>query len=127
MERTRPGPTLEIDGVVWTRVDSLVDSGPNDHHYVQSIDPETGASSLRFGDGTSGARLPDGTGNVTANYRSGAGDRGNQPADSGMTLIEALAAAGDILADAQDRVAEEAYLSTVRVRRRRRKPPGEAT
>lgn len=90
MEPSPGGPTLEIDGVSWTRVDSFADSGPDDHHYVLSLDPDIGASAIRFGDGSNGARLPVGTNNLTATYRSGTGDGGNQPADIEVTLIEAL-------------------------------------
>ena len=127
MDRDPHGPTLEIDGVIWTRVETLADSGPADRHYVLSVDPDTGAASLRFGDGSSGALLPVGT-DVTATYQSGSGASGNQPADGAIGLIEALAAAADILADVQDRLAEEAYLPTTRVRRsRRRRHPGDGT
>lgn len=112
--------TLEIDGVIWTRVASLADSGPEDRHFVLSVDAKSGASSVRFGDGAAGARLPAGVANVTARYRSDLGDRGNQGADSGITLLELWSRVGDALTEAQDRLAEEAHLDTARVRRTRR-------
>ena len=80
---------------------------------------ETGATSVQFGDAASGARLPTGVENVRAQYRSGLGDSGNQPADLALTLLELLARAADRLAKMQDRVAEEAYLGPARTRRSR--------
>jgi len=53
----------------WTRVDDLGAAGPGDRVYV--LDPEAGE--VRFGNGTRGARLPDGRSNVQATYRHGPG------------------------------------------------------
>jgi hypothetical protein len=81
---------------------------------------ETAASSVRFGDAFSGARPPAGVENVSAGYSSGLGERGNEPADLAVTLVELLAQAADVLAEMQDRVAEEGYLDTSRVQWPRR-------
>ena len=81
---------------------------------------ETGASSVRFGDAASGASVPAGVENVSAQYRPGVGESGNQAPDLGVTLLEQLARAADALAEMQDRIAEEAYLGTARTRRSRR-------
>ena len=81
---------------------------------------DTGASSVRFGDAANGATLPAGNENVTAQYRSGLGDSGNQAPDLGVMLLERLARAADVLAEMQDRIAEEGYLGTARTRRSRR-------
>jgi hypothetical protein len=81
---------------------------------------ETGGTSVRFGDSASGARLPTGVEDVIAHYRSGSGDSGNQPEDLAVTLLEQLARAADVLAEMQDRIADEAYLDTARARRSRR-------
>jgi hypothetical protein len=59
---------LEVGGEVWHRVGSFDDSGPDDRHFVLTTD-ERGATTVRFGDGAHGARLPAGTDAVVAAYR----------------------------------------------------------
>ncbi len=113
-----PADRLVISGVSWTRVASLANSGPKDRHFVLIIDPDTGASSVRFGDGVTGQRLP-GIEDVIADYRSGSGESGSKSSDLGVSLLEQLAQASEVLAEMQDRVADEAYLGTKRVRRSR--------
>ena len=69
---------IYVDGTLWTRVERLSDFGPNDKVYVVVEDSE-GQSSIRFGDGEHGARLPSVSSNVVATYRSGSdadGDNG---------------------------------------------------
>jgi hypothetical protein len=72
--RVRGESSLEIrvGGVRWNPVDSLYAQPPEAPVYVarQADDDNT---SVRFGDGADGARLPSGTGNVVARYRFGAG------------------------------------------------------
>jgi hypothetical protein len=61
---------IRINGVLWTEVPSLYETGPRDQVYMVS----TGAQGLPvvlFGDGVHGARLPTGRENVVAVYRSG--------------------------------------------------------
>jgi Baseplate J-like protein len=60
----------------WTEVESLADSGPDDHHYTVLID-EDELMSIRFGDGRHGAKLPTGRDNVNVRYRVGLGVEGN--------------------------------------------------
>jgi len=60
---------LQIDGEAWHRVASLDDSGPDDRHFVLTTD-ESGTTTMRFGDGRRGARLPTGADRVVATYRS---------------------------------------------------------
>jgi hypothetical protein len=83
--------SLAIGGRTWTEVSSLVGSGPRDRIFV--VETGTGGTvSLRFGDGTQGARLPKG-GEVEAHYRVGHG-RGTR-----VTIVLKRAAAaptGDI-------------------------------
>jgi hypothetical protein len=59
---------LQVGGEVWHRVDSLANSGPDDRHFVLTTD-ESGATTVRFGDGAHGARLPAGADAVVAAYR----------------------------------------------------------
>jgi hypothetical protein len=63
--------SIWVDGARWTEVDTLVDAGPQDRVYVvRDVD---GVFVVEFGDGVTGARLPTGTANVYARYRSGSG------------------------------------------------------
>ena len=61
---------IYIDGTLWERAEELSDFGPNDQVYVLVEDSE-GQSSIRFGDGQHGARLPSHSSKVVATYRSG--------------------------------------------------------
>ena len=60
---------LEINGETWHRVGSLADSGADDRNFVVSTN-ESGATTLQFGDGEHGARLPAAADQVVAAYRS---------------------------------------------------------
>ncbi|MFJ9406309.1 putative baseplate assembly protein [Streptomyces sp. NPDC101393] len=86
-------PELEIrvDGLLWHPVDSLAGRGPRERVYVLgAADGGTSRSSgaasgggrttVTFGDGTHGARLPTGHENVRARYRFGTGQAANVPA-----------------------------------------------
>jgi hypothetical protein len=66
--------TLEVrvDNVKWNEVPTLFGRGPRERVYVTRID-DTGKVSVVFGDGRTGARLPQGTENVSATYRKGTG------------------------------------------------------
>ena len=60
---------LEINGETWQRVRSLADSGPDDRHFVASTN-ESGVTTLQFGDGEHGARLPAAADRVVAAYQT---------------------------------------------------------
>ncbi len=66
--------TLEVrvNGVQWDAVPSLFGAGPASRVFV-ARQRDDGTTEIRFGDGTTGARLPSGTENVTARYRKGIG------------------------------------------------------
>jgi hypothetical protein len=72
------GSTLvtSVNGVAWQEVGNLVSAGPADHVYMTSTDAG-GKTTVQFGDGVHGARLPTGAANVTAVYRAGLGVDGN--------------------------------------------------
>src|SRR5690606_6519519 len=76
--RTGVESTLElrVDGVRWPRRDTLLDLGPGERGYTTSRNDD-GETTVVFGDGKRGARLPTGVENVTAVYRSGIGEPGN--------------------------------------------------
>lgn len=71
-----PSITVRIAGIAWTLVDNLFAAGSQDRVYTLQIDSD-GTAWVVFGDGTTGARLPSGSENVTASYRRGLGSAGN--------------------------------------------------
>ncbi len=77
---------VDVDGVQWQEVLSLFDKGPNDRIYTIQIDPE-GKTTVIFGDGRNGARLPTGQENVRAVYRKSLGSEGNVAADKISLLM----------------------------------------
>ncbi|MFF2352151.1 putative baseplate assembly protein [Kitasatospora sp. NPDC058115] len=70
--------TLEVrvDGVLWHEVDSLAGRGPGERVYVTATAGD-GRTTVTFGDGVHGSRLPTGRENVRARYRIGIGPAGN--------------------------------------------------
>jgi hypothetical protein len=88
--RLQPGETpphhAELDvwvgGIAWSRVDTFFAAGPDDRVYIVREDDD-GKSWVQFGDGTNGARLPSGKGNVVARWRTGSGSTG--PVKAGTT------------------------------------------
>ncbi|MFF7994332.1 putative baseplate assembly protein [Kitasatospora xanthocidica] len=70
--------TLEVrvDGVRWHEVDSLAGRGPDEQVYVSATTTD-GRTTVTFGDGVHGSRLPTGRENVRARYRIGIGESGN--------------------------------------------------
>jgi hypothetical protein len=72
----RAEAALTVDGRDWTRVDSLMEAGPDDTVFAVESLPG-GAGQLRVGDGTSGAPLPLGA-EITVRYRVGLGQGGNR-------------------------------------------------
>ncbi|MGP3981992.1 putative baseplate assembly protein [Streptomyces sp. KR80] len=84
-------PTLEVrvDGLLWHQVDSLAGRGPRERSetgvppaggwgrvYVLGTSGD-GRTTVTFGDGVNGARLPSGHENVRARYRFGTGKAAN--------------------------------------------------
>ncbi|WP_420075975.1 putative baseplate assembly protein [Streptomyces sp. JL3001] len=75
-------PVLEIrvDGVLWHEVDSLAGRGPGERVYITGSTAD-GRTTVTFGDGINGARLPSGHENIRARYRFGTGRAANVAAD----------------------------------------------
>ncbi|MPY42946.1 putative baseplate assembly protein, partial [Streptomyces phyllanthi] len=75
-------PVLEVrvDGVLWHEVDSLAGRGPRERVYITGSTAD-GRTTVTFGDGVHGARLPTGHENVRARYRFGTGRAANVAAD----------------------------------------------
>jgi hypothetical protein len=66
--------TLEVrvKGVLWHEVRSFYEVEPSDRAYVTRRADDASVT-VQFGDGSNGARLPTGTNNVSATYRTGIG------------------------------------------------------
>ncbi len=69
--------TLEIrvNGILWTEVSSLYAHGPNERIYITRQNDKS-ETTVIFGDGKTGARLPTGQANILATYRKGIGTGG---------------------------------------------------
>lgn len=80
--------TLEVrvNDLLWHEKESLLDAGPSGRAYVTRTDDD-GSTTIVFGDGQTGARLPTGAENVKAVYRSGIGEPGNVGAGR-ITLLQ---------------------------------------
>jgi uncharacterized phage protein gp47/JayE len=61
-----------VDGIEWREVQSFYGQARDEHVFV-TVEDQSGNTHVLFGDGEQGARLPTGSGNVTATYRYGAG------------------------------------------------------
>ena len=61
-----------VNEVLWHEVPFFYGHGPNEHIYVTQRDDE-GRTTIRFGDGITGARLPTGQNNIRTEYRKGTG------------------------------------------------------
>lgn len=68
--------TVRVNEIAWTEADNLAGAGPRDRDYITETD-DAGTTSVIFGTGQHGARVPTGSGNVKAAYRGGTGSAGN--------------------------------------------------
>ncbi|MFC8666347.1 putative baseplate assembly protein [Streptomyces sp. NPDC057199] len=71
-------PVLEVrvDGVLWHEVDSLAGREPRERVFITGTTAD-GRTTVTFGDGVHGARLPSGHENIRARYRFGTGRAAN--------------------------------------------------
>ena len=79
--------TLEVrvDDVLWHEVPSLDGHAPGERVYVTRAD-DAGGTTVQFGDGRTGARVPTGQENIRATYRQGIGLSGMLDANK-LTLL----------------------------------------
>jgi hypothetical protein len=70
----------DTNGRTWIAVPDLLESGPNDAHFVAEID-DSGGAHLRFGNGREG-RLPEAGAEFHATYHIGNGPAGNVGAET---------------------------------------------
>lgn len=87
--------TLEVEVLgfasPWQERSDLIESEGDDEHFIVETD-ELGASVVRFGDGTNGARVPQ-KATIACRYRVGQGTAGNVGADA----LTGFAATGGIV------------------------------
>ena len=111
-----------VNNIKWRETDTLAALGPKDRSYlVRTADDDT--TSVTFGNGTQGARLPTGAGNVTAIYRNGIGQPGNVDAGQVSLLqtrplnvkavINPLRASGGADRDTRDQARQNAPLAVM--------------
>ncbi len=111
-----------VNDVEWHEKDSLALFGAKDHVFATSTD-DAGHTTLTFGNGEHGARLPTGLLNVTAKYRNGIGRVGNVRAEQISLLqsrplgvkavINPLRASGGADKESRDLARENAPLSVM--------------
>jgi predicted phage baseplate assembly protein len=108
--------TLEIrvNNILWEEVPSFFERGPAEHIYITRQDDQANTTVI-FGDGKNGSRLPTGRENIKATYRKGIGSGGLLKANqlsqlmtrplgvkaATNPLITSGAEDGEVLADAR--------------------------
>lgn len=115
--------TLEVrvNGIQWKEVSSFFGVGPQDEVYIvrQNDEQET---SITFGNGTLGARLPTGVDNVVASYRFGAGAANppagaigqlSRPVEGLRRIVNPVAAGGGADADQPENMRRNAPASAL--------------
>ena len=75
-----------VNNVQWDEVDSLAGVRPKDRNFITKTDDDS-KTSVIFGNGEQGARLPTGMANVKSVYRNGIGKPGNVKAEQ-ITLLQ---------------------------------------
>jgi predicted phage baseplate assembly protein len=76
---------VRVNSIRWPERETLLDLDGDERGCVTSTDDD-GNVTVRFGDGSHGARLPTGVENVSAVYRTGIGQSGNVDAGAISTL-----------------------------------------
>jgi len=82
----RSSLAVRVNRVLWQESPQLFGLDPKAEVYILRRDDDDDKTTVVFGDGVQGARLPTGAGNVTATYRSGIGLAGMVGADR-LTLL----------------------------------------
>lgn len=79
---------LRVNNALWEEKPSLYGLDARSQSYIVRIDDDAKATII-FGDGKNGARLPSGTDNIVATYRSGTGNEGEVGPGS-LTLLQTM-------------------------------------
>jgi uncharacterized phage protein gp47/JayE len=82
----KPALTVFVDGEAWVEVPTLFGRRPDEKVYALE-QQDDGRTVIQFGDGTTGARLPSGRGNVRAQYAIGLGLDGHVQAGQISILL----------------------------------------
>jgi Baseplate J-like protein len=77
---------VRVNDLLWNGVPTLYDRGPRDRVYTLRQD-DSGNTTILFGDGDQGARLPSGQNNVRLSYRRGIGAGANLRAGQLTNLL----------------------------------------
>lgn len=77
---------LTVDGIAWSRVEALFGEPPDAHVYELRGELD-GTTTVQFGDGKDGARVPTGIENVRVRYRKGIGLGGEVGAHA-LTVLQ---------------------------------------
>lgn len=77
---------VRVNDILWHEADSLAGLGPTDRGYITKTDDES-KTTVIFGNGYRGARLPTGVENVKSVYRNGIGKPGNVEAGQVSLLV----------------------------------------
>src|SRR4029077_2738154 len=75
-----------VNDVQWHKADTLAGLGPKDRKFITKTD-DTDKTTVIFGNGEQGARLPTGVANVKSVYRNGIGKPGNVKAEQ-ISLLQ---------------------------------------
>jgi hypothetical protein len=75
-----------VNDLQWRETDALAELGPAERKFVTRTDDD-GKTTVIFGNGEHGARLPTGTENIRAVYRNGIGKAGNVKAEQVSQLV----------------------------------------
>ena len=111
---------VRVNDVLWEEVPSLYGLTERDQAYTLRLEDD-GTTTVIFGDGKQGARVPSGRENVVATYRSGIGPEGEVDANT-LTLLQTrplgvrsvnnpLAASGAAAPETLERARENAPLT----------------
>lgn len=73
---TKSSLDIRVNDILWEEVESFYARGPNEKVYVTRLSNDS-VTTVYFGDGVTGSRLPGGINNITAKYRKGLGTGGN--------------------------------------------------
>ncbi len=76
---------IRVNDLLWTEVPYFYGHGPDELIYIVRQD-NSGVSTVTFGDGKTGSRLPTGSANVSATYRFGIGAAGEVSANQ-LTML----------------------------------------
>jgi hypothetical protein len=114
--------TLRVNGMQWHETRNLAFAGAAGRNFVTATDDD-GKSTVQFGDGMHGARLPTGVENIVATYRNGIGTPGNVRAGQVSLLatrplgvkdvVNPLRASGGADAETRDQARRNAPLAVL--------------